>query len=150
MGRPTILVDGRMRKTTQMDICELLRIMGACRAFPYTVVGRWGPSGASFVAKPEKLNDQQCINAAAHRSLIDETVLLLRRSLDAKSQTMYLGRWELRAHFLPIGEISPRLDTSDRNRDQDVLSFLKWEHTVMGNWGGRAPLGLVIYALSTR
>ena len=97
--------------------------------------GASGQAGSSLIDKPAKLHDQQCINAVANRSLVDETARNPLSALEENAQTTYLENWELRASFLRVRKMAHWLSTTTRNREKGVLSLLTWEHTVMKNGG---------------
>ena len=93
-------------------------------------------TGAASIRQPVKLGTQNCLNAVVNRSMVDETIRLLLSTLSEGPQVMYLENWEIWTRFCSNRNLPPWLDTNVHNWDQELLSFLTWEHVVMKNGGG--------------
>ena len=92
--------------------------------------------GSPLVRQKETLNAQTCLNAVVNLSLVDDAVRLLLTSLAGETQAVYIRNWEMWTRFCSARKISPCVDTSKRNWDVDILTFLTWDHTVVKNGGG--------------
>ena len=102
-------------------------------------------AGASLIRKTPFLKAQTCLNSGVIRELVGETVRLLLSSLEEEedeeeeeTQSVYLKSWHMRARFCETRNISPWVQTAERNWGRDIRSCLTRGNTVMGN-GGRTP-----------
>ena len=119
----------RRWKREKDDLNGYMRTLMYDGGTPGIMLYRCGGSG------PRGLKTQSCLNAVVNRALVDDAVKLLMSSLAADAQTTYLKGWKTWARFCKARGVSPWVNAAVRNWDQNILSFLTWEHAVMKNGG---------------
>ena len=81
------------------------------------------------------LNPQRRINALVDKTVIDDAISLLLESLAPATRSTYLRSWNFWQEYCNARPISPCVNMNEHGWGSNLLSFLTWEHKVMGNGG---------------